>query len=83
MNCAEGQLAVITRSSVSSNLGALVEVLRPWGKRPGWWWVRAVGGPRPGNDGNLRQFATVADTALRPVQPGLPFSEPRTPARAG
>src|SRR5437762_2288594 len=47
MNCARGDLAIITRPSVTGNLGALVEVLRPWNKRPGWWWVRALGGPRP------------------------------------
>jgi len=75
MNWARGDLAVITRPSVAGNLGAMVEVLRPWKARPGWWWVRSLGGPRPRNDGSLVEVATVAATALAPIQPALPLAE--------
>ena len=59
---------------------ALVEVLRPWTQRPGWWWVRSLAGPRLSNDGNFREFATVADTALTPMQPPLPLGGSELPA---
>jgi len=80
MNCTPGDFAVITRSSVTANLGALVEVLRPWTQRPGWWWVRSLAGPRLSNDGSFREFATVADTALTPMQPPLPLGGSKLPA---
>jgi hypothetical protein len=71
MRCTRGDLAVITRPNVEGNLGALVEVLRPWRVRPGWWWVRSLSGPLPRNDGSCVEVATVADTALRPIQGAL------------
>ena len=75
MNCTRGDLAIITRPSVVENLGALVEVLRPWSRRPGWWWVRSLRGPMPRHDGSLVEVATVADTALAPIQPALGLAE--------
>jgi hypothetical protein len=79
MNCTRGDLAIITRPSVVGNLGALVEVLRPWSQRPGWWWVKSLRGPMPRNDGTFVEIATVADTALSPLQPSLPMGERPTP----
>jgi hypothetical protein len=69
-------VAVITRPNNVANLGAIVEVLRPWGVRPGWWWVRSLSGPLPRNDGTLDEVATVADTALRPIQAPLALPQP-------
>jgi len=80
MKCSPGDLAIITRSGVTANLGAVVEVLRPWSKRPGWWWVRSLAGPRLSNDGTFREFATVAETALAPMQPTLPMPGFEIPA---
>lgn len=73
MNCERGDVAIITRSNVDGNFGALVEVLRPWEQRPGWWWVRSLSGPRQQNDGRFVDVATVADTALKPIQGTLGF----------
>ena len=78
MNCTQGDVAIITRPTIEANLGALVEVLRPWSRRPGWWWVRSLAGPLPSIDGHARAIATVADTALRPVQGALGFGEGRS-----
>ena len=75
MNCERGDVAVITRPNVDGNFGALVEVLRPWKRRPGWWWVRSLSGPRQRYDGHFVDVATVADTALRPIQAALTLED--------
>jgi len=66
MRCKVGDLAFIVKPDVESNLGVLVEVLRP--ARPGAWSVRSLCGLRPASDGTMRVEAVALDVALRPLR---------------
>lgn len=66
MRCKVGDLAFIVKPELESNLGALVEVLRPGG--PAKWHVRSLCGIRPASDGTMRMEAVALDVALRPLR---------------
>ena len=66
MRCKVGDLAFLVKPEVESNLGTLVEILRPRGA--GTWQVRSLCGLRPSSDGTMRVEAVALDVALRPLR---------------
>jgi len=68
MKCKVGDLAIVVRPRIDSNLGMLVEVVRPWRPREGLWWVRSLSGPRLRRDGEHAHEGSVADSALCPLR---------------
>ena len=74
MNCRVGDLAIVIRSEVPSNLGMFVEVCSQWNEEPGYWWVRSLSGARARLDGRVALEGAVADDALRPIRGRKPGS---------
>ncbi len=70
MRCKVGDLAIVIRPEMESNLGILVEVCLPWTEEPGFWWVRSLSGPRPRKDGAIESEGAIADSALWPIRGG-------------
>jgi len=68
MKCKVGDLAIVVRPRIDSNLGMLVEVVGPWRPREELWWVRSLSGPRPRRDGECAREGSVADSALCPLR---------------
>jgi hypothetical protein len=81
MNCKPGDLAVIVSARYSTNIGALVEVLRPYVEGeilPGQiasyytigptWVVKAVSRPIFVGIDKHQQIAARADSTLRPIR---------------
>ena len=82
MNCRVGDLAIVIRPVVPSNLGMFVEVCSPWSQEPGCWWVRSLSGARPRKDGQTAFEGAVADDALRPIRGRKPGSRGAAASRS-
>ena len=68
MRCKIGDLAILVGPAMPENLGALVEVLRPWRHGPYDWWVRSLRGPLRRNNGTVSDEAGAADVGLWPIR---------------
>lgn len=68
MRCKVGDLAILIGPRLPENLGALVEVLRPWEREPNHWWVRSLSGPLRRCDGKRHLEGNAADACLHPIR---------------
>jgi hypothetical protein len=83
MKCRIGDLAILVRPEVPQNLGLLVEVVRVWRNKPGYWWVRSLSGPCKRDDGTVAAEGMCPDRSLRPIRGDKPRRSRQSKKKAG